>query len=123
MPCAVPQGKPLPKVVTPAKVDLPANASKFGAAPADTRRAGVESTAKYAAKTEGSSYGDLAERKARLDSKYNPELEKELRGWIEAKTGLTLDGKGWDGAEQRLSLMAWVACAHGMGVQPTSKLR
>lgn len=29
---------------------------------------------------------------ARLEAKYNPELEKELRTWIEAKTGEKLDG-------------------------------
>lgn len=86
---------------------LPDNASKFGAAPADTRRAGVESTAKYADKAEGAAYGDLAERMARLDSKYNPELEKELRGWIEAKTGLSLEGTCCIAPFKRQLLYLW----------------
>eukprot|EP00730_Choanoeca_flexa_P020005 TRINITY_DN9780_c0_g1_i2.p2 TRINITY_DN9780_c0_g1~~TRINITY_DN9780_c0_g1_i2.p2 ORF type:complete len:302 (+),score=102.17 TRINITY_DN9780_c0_g1_i2:189-1094(+) len=84
-------GKPLPKVVTPSKVELPKGSTAFGAAPADTRRAGVENKAKYAGAKDDAAYGDLAERMARLDSKYNPALEKELRGWIESKTGLSLD--------------------------------
>jgi hypothetical protein len=44
-------------------------------------------TGKYTDKRDDATYGDLAERVERLNAKYNPELEKEVRAWIEAKTG------------------------------------
>lgn len=51
------------------------------------------SGAKYAAaKSDNAAYGDLAERMAKMEAKYNPELEKEIRGWIEGKTGEKLGG-------------------------------
>jgi hypothetical protein len=31
----------------------------------------------------GDSFGDLKERKAKLDGKYDPELEKQATAWLE----------------------------------------
>jgi len=45
---------------------------------------------KYTDKRDDATYGDLAERVERMNAKYNPELEKEVRAWIEAKTGQKL---------------------------------
>lgn len=44
-------------------------------------------------KKDDATYGDLAERVARMNAKYNPELEKEVRAWIESKTGESLGSK------------------------------
>lgn len=50
-------------------------------------------TSQYASKKDDATYGDLAERMARMEAKYNPDLEKEVRSWIESKTGEKLGGE------------------------------
>lgn len=42
--------------------------------------------------SKGPAYGDLAERQAKMAAKYDPELEKSLRDWIQKETGVKLDG-------------------------------
>ncbi|EGD73794.1 hypothetical protein PTSG_05487 [Salpingoeca rosetta] len=71
-------------------VSLPKGSAKLGEVKAP---ASSGSGPKYAeAKTDDAAYGDLAERMARLKSKYNPEVEKEVRAWIEKKTGEKVEG-------------------------------
>lgn len=47
-------------------------------------------TASEGAGKESNAYGDLAERMARLDAKYDKSLEASLRTWIESQSGGTI---------------------------------
>eukprot|EP00043_Microstomoeca_roanoka_P017722 m.185763 g.185763 ORF g.185763 m.185763 type:complete len:303 (+) comp16688_c2_seq2:200-1108(+) len=75
---------------TRSKVDLPKGATPMGEAKTPLFES---SGPKYAEKkTEDAAYGDLSERMARLKAKFDPELEKQVRAWIEKKTGQKLTG-------------------------------
>ncbi len=49
-------------------------------------------------------YGDLAERMQKLDAKYNPALEAELRRWIESTTGESIGSNFQEGLKSGVIL-------------------
>eukprot|EP00056_Hartaetosiga_gracilis_P001801 m.47755 g.47755 ORF g.47755 m.47755 type:complete len:308 (-) comp10787_c0_seq2:118-1041(-) len=74
------------------QINLPSGSKKLGEASAPAKKVMLADGPTYSSeKKEDASYGDLAERKAKLASKYDKDLEQELRTWIESKTGETLD--------------------------------
>eukprot|EP00055_Hartaetosiga_balthica_P018627 m.134947 g.134947 ORF g.134947 m.134947 type:complete len:308 (+) comp9790_c0_seq1:168-1091(+) len=74
------------------QVSLPSGSKKLGEASTPAKKVSLASGPTYASEqSESAEYGDLAERRQKLASKYDKDLEKSLRSWIEEKTGLTLE--------------------------------
>eukprot|EP01147_Barroeca_monosierra_P002776 gene2776-5629_t len=75
-----------------ATVSLPSGSTPLGQAQ-QPAHVSTSSGPKYASEqADDAAYGDLAERKARMQAKYRPEVEKEVRNWIEMKIGMKLEG-------------------------------
>jgi len=106
------------EAVAPTRAQVNTGSTKpAGVAPAPAKAPAASSGgAKYAAaKSDNAAYGDLAERMAKMEAKYNPELEKEIRGWIEGKTGEKL-GDDFHGALRD----GTVLCKLANAIQPNA---